>query len=979
VIEKDDGSQATDSAKLSQNEDSSVAARLARAAGIFDSVPAGILVQRADGAITYANAAADELFRYPFDSLLGRTSADPVWEMIDQDGAPVPGEDHPSMITLRTGGALRNQVRGLYAGDPDKTLWLLINTEPILSDETGEIAEVVITFLDITESRRSADQIKQHTDRMRHAATLAKVGHWHWDLATNEANFGDQLFDIFGLAKEDVPSNLEEVVNKLVVAEDIPQLQYGICRTIEEKTAISIEYRSKTPDGRIIWARALAEAAFDDDGHAVSVAGSIQAITEEKVAAEQLEASRRRLELVLDAATDGFWDWDIPSGEFFRSPRWFDMVGYSDEDLPNHISTIRSLCHPDDLPHLEATANARLAGEGGPRFESEVRFRAKDGGWLWVVARGEIVEHDDNGEPVRMVGTITNIDQRKKAEEQLRSSRNEMAVINNIAEIMLTTHGDDRYEAVLQFILETMSSRYGFFGFINEDGDLVCPAMTNGVWTEQQTANETTVFPPDQWAGLWGRSLIERRTIFANDNLHVPAGHLALRNALAAPIIHQEKLIGEITVVNKDGDFGPENVALLERLAGYLAPVLNARLESDRQHEQSLQALREKEELTRQLAQAQKMEAVGQLAGGVAHDFNNLLTVITGFAEVAADGVDDADPLQNDLNEIRRAAGRAAELTKQLLAFSRKQIIAPQVISLNDTIAKATRMLRRVIGEDVQLDFAPGQRLRRANADPGQIEQILVNLAVNARDAMPGGGWLTIATDNVDFDRETCEECGEPLHGEFVRIEVSDIGHGMTEEVRSKIFEPFFTTKEVGAGSGLGLSVVYGAVAQNNGHIWVESIPGKGATFTIVLPRVLEKVSVESPAASERPRRDGNETILLVEDEKMVRHLAEIILKRQGHHVLSAKNPGEALLLCEQHEGPIDLLVTDVVMPGMNGSQLYQRLTEIRPGLPVLFISGYPRQAITDQGLLRENTNFLPKPFSVEVLTRTIRDILDAK
>ena len=383
--------------------------------------------------------------------------------------------------------------------------------------------------------------------------------------------------------------------------------------------------------------------------------------------------------------------------------------------------------------------------------------------------------------------------------------------------------------------------------------------------------------------------------------------------------------------------------------------------------------------LEQQLRQSQKMEAVGRLAGGIAHDFNNLLMVISGYSEFLLERMG-ADPqLRGPAQEIASASERATSLTRQLLAFSRKQMLAPRIVNLNDVAGENLKMLTRMIGEDIDLILIPGERLWSVRADAGQIEQVIMNLAVNARDAMPSGGKLTIETANTTLDEDYARHHAPLLPGDYVMVSISDTGAGMDVETQSRIFEPFFTTKGT-KGTGLGLSTVYGIVKQSGGYIWVNSEVGKGTTFKIFLPRVAsagETAAQVAAGAEAQNVEPGTETILLVEDEVNLRYLALQYLEKQGYRVIEAADGAVAMQIAVAHEGVIHLLLTDVIMPGMNGRELAQRISEIRPNVKVLYMSGYTENVIGQNGMLEAGVRLLQKPFNLRDLRTIVREVLD--
>jgi nitrogen-specific signal transduction histidine kinase/ActR/RegA family two-component response regulator len=391
-----------------------------------------------------------------------------------------------------------------------------------------------------------------------------------------------------------------------------------------------------------------------------------------------------------------------------------------------------------------------------------------------------------------------------------------------------------------------------------------------------------------------------------------------------------------------------------------------------------LRDITEHKRLQAQFLQSQKMEAIGLLAGGVAHDFNNLLTVIKGYAEVLAEDIDPGDPKRCDVEQILKAGNQAASLTSQLLAFSRKQILQPEILDLNATIRQMSSMLRRLIGEDIDLVTIAHPELGSVNADPVQIQQILMNLAVNARDAMPQGGKLTIEMANAHFDEAYVREHPQTMDGPYVMLAISDNGIGMDAATQARLFEPFFTTKGKGKGTGLGLSTIYGIVKQSGGFIWVYSEQGKGSTFKIYFPRVEGQSPTATIESNVQHKLNVSETVFVVEDEPSVRALTSRILQSRGYAVLEASNGKLALDIAQKHSGEIHMVITDVVMPEMGGKALVSQLKMDRPDIKVLFVSGYADNAIVHHGILDSGIEFLQKPFSSENLLRKVREVLNS-
>jgi signal transduction histidine kinase/CheY-like chemotaxis protein len=465
----------------------------------------------------------------------------------------------------------------------------------------------------------------------------------------------------------------------------------------------------------------------------------------------------------------------------------------------------------------------------------------------------------------------------------------------------------------------------------------------------------------------------------ANDPRLIPPHREALARfgyagLMAVPITPGDRVAGVLSVQTlRQGGFTADDLALVTAFASHVAVAL----ENNRLYAEGRRAYDQLSQTQNQLVQAQKMQAIGQLAGGIAHDFNNLLTVIGGRTDMLLHRMRPDDPFRRDVDAINTTAQRATDLTRQLLAFSRKQVLEPKVLDLNRVVGELTPLLQRLIGEHIELITVLDPALGAVKADPRQLEQVLMNLTLNARDAMPEGGRVTLETANVTLDADYARDHIGVVPGPHVMLAVSDTGEGMDPETVARIFEPFFTTKGPGKGTGLGLATVYGIVKQSDGNIWVYSEPGRGTTFKIYLPRVFDSPDTAPASAVATHAPGGAETILLVEDEAAVRQLARDILAAQGYNVLEAGHGGEALLLAARHAGTIDLLLTDVVMPHMSGRVLAERLAATRPETRVLYMSGYTDNAVVHHGVLDAGTVYLQKPFTPDSLARKVREVLD--
>src|SRR5437016_554922 len=591
------------------------------------------------------------------------------------------------------------------------------------------------------------------------------------------------------------------------------------------------------------------------------------------------------------------------------------LLGYGVPELTG--TNALGFLHPDDLALTERLCRQLLDQPGTP-IRTELRARHKDGSYHLVEAVA--VNRLDDPAVGAVVANWRDITERLRAEQALRNS-------------------EQSYRSLVDGVR-----------------DVIFALSPGGEVTSLNPAfEEMTGFPPAEWVGRPFEAFV-----------HPDDVPLAL-DLFGRVLQGEPRPTIQFRILTRAGTYRVAEFSATAQLRdGRLTGILGIGRD-----------VTERLGLEQQLRQAQKMEAVGRLAGGIAHDFNNILTAITGHADLLLEDLGHHDPRRTDVDEIRRSAERAAGLTRQLLAFSRQQVLQPKVVDLNALVLDMDKLLRRLIGEDVELATVLDPTLGHVTADPGQLEQVIVNLAVNARDAMPQGGKLTLETCNIDLDSSYTLEHSLVKPGPYVQLTVSDSGIGMDEETQAHAFEPFFTTKPRGQGTGLGLAMVYGTVKQSGGFIWVYSEPGQGATFKIYLPRVDAPVeSMAPPAPVERPPR-GSETVLLAEDEPAVRAIAQQALERQGYTVLAAPSGADALALAAQHGATIHLLLTDVVMPGMSGRDLADRLTAPRPGIRVLSISGYTDNAIVRHGMLEPGLAYLQKPFRPDALVRKVRDVLD--
>ena len=729
-----------------------------------------------------------------------------------------------------------------------------------------------------------------------------------------------------GYTPEELVGNARVAYADLVHPDDRWAVRAAVDAALHDDEPFELEYRITTRDGTVRWVAEQGRAVADGAGRDVLLEGYIFDATERKAVEQALRAGEAQFRAVFEEAPIGMALMNMDGYLVSTNLALQAMLGYSEEELAGTIFS--QVTHHHDVAADWELFGDLVAGELN-HYQVVKRYLRRDGGIVWGRLSVALVRTLD-GSPHYAIKMVENVTDRHEAVEVLRLREREFR--------SLLEHGRD------------------VISVLDDNGDLhyTSPAVERVLGYGR--------------AELVGTYLAE--LVHPDD---VPVLLELFERAIQAP---GRPRTAEVRMRHKDGGW-----RVLETVGTSLLDdpavqgiVVNSRDVTERREAE--EALRRSEQ---QLVQVQKMEAVGRLAGGVAHDFNNLLTAIRGNAELLLADLPRDSQAREDVEEIRRASDRAAALTRQLLAFSRRQVLQPRLLDLNQSVREMERMLGRLLGDDVELVTRLGPGLRRVRADPAQVEQVILNLSVNARDAMPGGGVLMVCTENTELDAALQEKYPYVVPGEYVLLEVGDTGQGMDAQTVASAFEPFFTTKATGKGTGLGLSMVYGIVKQSGGYIWIDSEAGRGTRVRVYLPVARgSEPDEEDEAPAALPQAKGRGTVLLVEDEESVRRFAERVLARGGFTVLPAAEGAEAMALSRQHPGIIHLLVTDLMMPRMNGSDLARRLMAERPGIRVLFISGYDRDAARTQTPLEAGTDFIEKPFSPEALLERIHRLLEA-
>jgi PAS domain S-box-containing protein len=731
--------------------------------------------------------------------------------------------------------------------------------------------------------------------------------------------------EIFGYSRHELVGRRTSFLH--VDEASLEDFRKHLYAAVEKEGFLSrLEFNMRRKDGTIFPTENSVVPLKDEQGRLVGWVSVVRDITERKRAEEALRESEERYRTILENIEDGYYEVDLPGDLTFFNDSLCKMLGYSRDEMIG-MSNKQYTDEESREKLFQAFNKVYRTGQPTKGFDWEVI--RKDGAKVFGEVSVSLIK-DSKGQPIGFRGIARDVTERKQAEKALLAEKQRFQILLENAPfgmILIDREGNFKYinhkfKEMFGYDLKDVPNGREWFRKAYPDSTYRHHVVSTWI-------DDSKLFKP-------GEKVPRIFTVTCKDGT--------------------EKTIRFITVQLETGEYleSTEDITLLKR------------------------AEEEKTALEEQLRQSQRMEAIGRLAGGIAHDFNNLMTVIRGYSQLSLLELKEGHELRGNLEEIQKATHRASDLTRQLLAFSRRQILELKVLDLNTLLHDLDKMLRRVIGEDIQLVTLLADDLGRVKTDPGQIEQVILNLAVNARDAMPGGGKLTIETRNVELDERYARIHVGVTPGRYVMFSLSDTGVGMSPEVKEHVFEPFFTTKEKIKGTGLGLSTVYGIVKQSGGNIWFYTEQGKGTAFKVYLPRVDEPVKEtrERAVSEEIPR--GSETILAVEDEEEVRKLTVQVLRGQGYTVLEASTGEEALKVAKETGGDgIGLLLTDVVMPGISGPELARSLEPLLPKIKVLYMSGYTDNAIVHHGVLDEEVNYIQKPFTLSSLARKVREILD--
>jgi PAS domain S-box-containing protein len=967
-----------------------------------------------DGIIRFKSANIEKWFGWRSEDLLGTVAWDNVHPEDLEDALKMYAE-----LLLEPNGTRTVEIR--YRCEDGTYKWASFSAVNLLHDP--DIKGFLLNYRDITDSKRAKEALLESESRLGLALEAVSDGIWDWRVDTGKVYYSARWYLMLGYEPYELPQTFE-TWQKLLHPDDRSHAEQTISRHLETTEPFELELRMSTRQGEWKWILARGKTVERSvDGKARRMLGTHVDITERKRAEDALRESERHLQKVFDILPVGLWFADKNGTLLKGNPAGINIWGAQPLVDPSRYGVFKARRFPSGEEIAPTDWSLYHTIKDKATIVDELLEIDAFDGKKKIILNSTAPVLDEQGDVQGAIVVNQDVTERKRAEADLRRiewmlSKKPPSAIELQAEAHDQGYGDltelNRDGAIIQLIgpelLQSVANDYlellGTSSAIYEaNGDYAFGTFSSGWCRMMDRASRRLCDPSDNVQALQsGKWLCHescwtccaREAIAKRSPMDI-ACHGGIR-LYGVPILAGGEVAG---VINFGYGDPPKDPARLRQLAEayhlnyddllrearaydsrppYIIEMAKSRLHASARLIGSILEARlaekARQKLQGQLIQAQKMESVGRLAGGVAHDYNNMLSVIIGYTEMALEKVPPNDPLHDDFTEIHKAAKRSIDITSQLLAFARKQTIAPKVVDLNAIVERMLRMLGRLIGEDIDLTWMPGKHLWPVKIDSSQIDQILANLCVNARDAITGVGKITIETGNITFDKAYCEVHAGFLPGQFLMLAISDDGCGMDKEVLQNIFEPFFTTKAVAEGTGLGLATVYGIVKQNNGFINVYSEPGKGTTFRIYLSRYVGE-DLPMTVAPRTPMPGGNgETVLLVEDEPSIMRMAEMMLKRLGYQVLAAGTPDQALALAAQQTDKIDLLMTDVVMPEMNGRHLSDQIQSICPKIRTLFMSGYTANVIAHHGILDEGVNFIQKPFSLHDLAIKISTVL---
>ncbi|MGA3328607.1 MAG: PAS domain S-box protein, partial [Terriglobia bacterium] len=967
--------------------------QILKLAAIVESSSDAIIGKTLEGVITSWNKGAEKLYGYSAAEVLGQ----PISILALPDRSKELGQ----ILASIGHGAPIEQFESVRVRKDGSLVDVSLSMFP-LTDSRGKVTGVASIARDITERKRAEVSVRESEERFRATFENAGIGIALVDMEGRALKSNLALRHILGYS--------EEEFSRMVFTEythpDDRELDWGLFSELAagKWEKYEIEKRFLKKGGGVVWGLLTVSLVKGRGGRPVCAVGMVQDITERKLAEETLRKSEERFRQIAETIDEVYWISDpLITKISYISPGYERVWGRTPASLFENPRSILESIHPEDLKGVLRQVEIMMSGKA---LDYEFRIMRPDGAIRWIWSRGFPV-HNEKGEVIHYVGVGQDITERKRAEARLQEYEKAM---EGLDEMIIVVDREYRYvianraflnyrgvtrEQLVGQLVSVLLGKDLFEGTAKKrmdqcfQGKVVKYEMRNnfpGIGDRDLLVSYFPIEGPagiDRIAGVL-QDITERK--------RAEAEHLRLMTAIeqAAEAVvvtdaeggiqyvnpafsamtgySREEALGKNTRILKSGKQDAAFYASLWAtiLAGQVwrGEMINRRKDGSLYTEKmSITPVRnEQGEMTHiiammeditagrlmedQFRQAQKMEAVGRLAAGVAHDFNNLLTIIIGYSDVMLERFISGDPMRAYTTQIKDAGERAVGLTRQLLAFSRQQVLAPQVLDLNAVVFNVEKMLRRLIGEDVKLRTILDPALGRVKADPGLIEQVIMNLAVNARDAMPSGGSITIETSNMELDEAYARTHATVKPGPYVMLAVGDTGVGMTPETKTHIFEPFFTTKEKGKGTGLGLATVYGIVKQSGGSVWVYSEVGQGTIFKVYLPTVSESPAAKEPAKTEPDSVSGSETILVVEDEEGVRSLIRLALESAGYKVLETEGTENALATCASYDGPIHLLLTDVVMPKMSGPLVAEKVTSLRPGIKILYMSGYTDDAV---------------------------------